>query len=78
MNEKKKNALRKLLSSMERRKDRNFVVVFKVNGEEKSEYDMGQPYEIDSKSPQDWLNSCFFWYHMGKLGSGEVELVVKQ
>ena len=75
--EEKKEIFRKLLASMERRKNREFFVLFQVNGETKAEYDMSEPWTIDSKSPQDWLNSCFFFYGMGEFGDGEIGLKVQ-
>ena len=72
-----KDKFRALLASMERRKDRNFIVQFHVGGEVKSEYDMSIPQEIDMKSPQDWLNACFFHYSMGEMGNGEFGLKIK-
>ena len=78
MDNSKKNTFRALLGSMERRKDRNFFVEFCVNGEAKAECDMSRPFEIDAKTPQEWLNSCFFCYEMGRMGKGEVGLRARQ
>lgn len=74
---KEQDIFRKLLASMERRRNRNFFVLFQVGGVTKAEYDMSQPWEIDAKSPQDWLNSCFFFYNMGDFGEGKIGLKVQ-
>lgn len=73
----KKDAYRFCLANMGRRKNKNFIVQFCVSNDVKSEYDMGEYHSIDMKSPQDWLNSCFFCYDIGKLGKGEIQLKVK-
>ena len=77
MKESEREIFRALLSSMERRKNRNFFVQFCVNDNVKAEYDMSLPFEIDAKKPQDWLNSCFFCYGMGKFGNGKVGLKIR-
>ena len=74
---KEKDIFRKLLASMGKRRNRNFFVLFQVGGVTKAEYDMSQPLEIDAKSPQDWLNSCFFFYDIGELGEGKIGLKVQ-
>jgi hypothetical protein len=74
---KDQDIFRKLLASMERRRNRNFFVLFQVGGVTKSKYDMSQPFEIDAKSPQDWLNSCFFFYNIGEFGNGKIGLKVQ-
>lgn len=74
---KEKDIFRKLLASMERRRNRNFFVLFQVGEVTKAEYDMSQPWERDTKSPQDWLNSCFFFYDIGELGEGKIGLKVQ-
>lgn len=76
LTEEKKTTFRKLLSSMDRRKNKAFYVDFTIDGKVQGSYDMEQERTIDSKSPQDWLNSNFFFYDIENK-QGEVGLKVR-
>lgn len=76
LTEEKKQTFRKLLASMERRKNKAFIVQCKVDGDVLGEYDMETERTIDSKTPQQWLNLCFFDYEINKR-KGELGLKVK-
>ena len=79
--EEQKGIFRSLVSKMERRKNRNITIEFRVvsNGssEVKSEYNLIEWTEPDMKSPMDWLNSCFFFYDLGKFGKGDISISIK-